>query len=121
MTDNKPTCKDKRFLESLVRDASSIDWFKRWNVSRHKDAPAKALLLLSRDYDSLVRCGVANNPYSPVEALVILAEDVSGNIRAEVMKNPNTPEAVKIWLRLDGYAGLTLAEFIVATSVDRKP
>jgi hypothetical protein len=58
---------------------------------------------------------VARNPSAPVETLEFLAICEDSGIRHWVSENPNTPEIVKLWLKMGGYAGMSLAEFMAAT------
>lgn len=59
-----------------------------------------------------IRYWVACNDNTPAEVLIKLAEDKTEFIRDAVSIHPNTPEPVKLWLNNNGFAGLTLAEFM---------
>jgi hypothetical protein len=90
------------------------EWFKRVTIARDSTIPEEITSLADSD-DFLILGILAKNVNTPAEVLTKLAEDGHDNIRYRVLQNPNTPEAVKLWLKMGGYAGLTLAEFIKAT------
>jgi len=62
--------------------------------------------------DLYSRYYAAQSPDTSVERLANLAEDKNEGIRWVVAHNPNTPRIVKLWLNNDGYAGMSLAEFM---------
>jgi hypothetical protein len=86
------------------------------DVAWNPNTPAGALTKLAEDENASVRCGAAWHRNTPVEALIRLASDSDWDVRRGVSKNPNTPELVKLFLR-DGYAGLTLDEFITGLDI----
>jgi hypothetical protein len=45
-----------------------------------------------------------------------LGEEKAMRILNEIYDNPSTPEIIKIWIKIGGYADMTLAEFIEKTS-----
>jgi len=65
---------------------------------------------LAKDNDGYTRWCVAQNTNAPAEALAKLAEDKC--LREAAIENPNCPAAVHLWLKMGGFAGMTLAEFV---------
>jgi hypothetical protein len=98
-------------LANLANDDEDI---VRYAVARNENTPANILIKLASDKHSEVRCQVARNANTPIEALVKLATDEDIVIREHVKHNPNTTEVMKLWFENDGFAGMTLAEFIMA-------
>jgi len=73
--------------------------------------PVETLVELAKNGDISVRWAVALNPHTPVKTLIELAGEEGWMIKGAVLHNPNCPEIIKTYFDLDGYAGLTLAEF----------
>jgi hypothetical protein len=67
---------------------------KKIELARSLDTPARVLIKLSKDSESLVRTYVADNPNTPLEALRILATDSLPSIRYWVGRNPNATEEI---------------------------
>jgi len=105
-------------VETLIKLATSKDWNVRKGVVYNINTPVNILIERADDIDIDVRVGVAWNINTPVTALIKLVDDVDVAplddllVRNGVLKNPNCPEAVKIWFRMGGFAGMTLAEFV---------
>jgi Leucine rich repeat variant len=98
-------------LAKLVADNSDV----RYELSKNRNTTAETLSVLAEDKTSTVRYWVANHMDTPVEALIKLVEDQDQDVRITAGYHPNLPEVVKAWLKMDGFAGMTLAEFIRAT------
>jgi len=84
---------------------------KLYQAIDHKTSP-ETLVELAKNESINVRWGVANNLNTPVKTLINLAGEEGWLLVGAVLQNPNCPEMVKTYFDLDGYAGLSLAEFI---------
>lgn len=79
-------------------------------VSHHPNTSPDVLVKLFYDQVVTVRYGVMRNPATPVEFLVRNASHLA--FKEAILANPSAPEPVKMWLRNDGFAGLTLKQFL---------
>jgi hypothetical protein len=84
----------------------------RWRVAIHSSTPTRVLAELAKDTSWNVRYMVAKNFKTSAEVLVELANDKDADVRRAVLANPNCHEAVKMWAKNGGFAGLTPMEFI---------
>jgi hypothetical protein len=107
-------------VETLTELANDPNVSVRQRVARNPHTPAKALVKLAEDEEMSVRYYVARNPHTPAKALVKLAEDKDNqNTRVYAADNPNCPKAVHLWLKIGGFAGMTLAEFVDKVNNDQ--
>jgi hypothetical protein len=95
--------------EELIRDER---WDIRATVASNRTTTSRILDILANDNVTNVRYQVASNPSTSVNTLIKLAEDPEPQIREIVIRRSDMPEAVKLWVKMGGYAGMTLAEFI---------
>ncbi len=113
-----PTTPSARLIELARHPNEDV----RYWAAMNRSMPAEVLIELATDKHFGIRYAVSQNPSAPVEALVKIIESIPATelihtpaIQRKVAENPNCPEAVKMWLKAYGYAGMTLAEFIMAT------
>jgi hypothetical protein len=83
-----------------------------YDEAKDPHTPAEVLTKLATNTGWNIRRCVSQNPNTPAQALIILAEDDCEDIRFWVNKHPNCPAAVRLWFKMEGFAGLTLAEFV---------
>jgi hypothetical protein len=102
-------------IEELTKLADNKDWYIRHWVSRHPNVPIKILIKLSNDVDVGVRYWVALHLNATADILIKLVNDENSGVSYAATHNHNCPPAVHLWLKQGGFAGMTLAEFLVAT------
>jgi len=102
---------------TLARLAQFDDYNIRYQVALNHNASATTLDILATDIMGFIRAAVARHPNTSVETLITLVNGVVDiqYIREAVSNNPKCPEAVRLWLKSDGYAGMSLADFLMAT------
>jgi len=124
------------FINRLARDPA---WSVRASAARNIKISTGVLNKLARDEDQAVRFYVANNPRTPGETLAKMAKvEHRDGVRLEITRNISTPiktlikllddpyievrisagnnpvlqPAMQLYKTEEGYAGLSLAEFL---------
>jgi hypothetical protein len=85
-------------------------------VLEHPNSTREIYELLARDESWGARSMVAHCRRTPPDILTVLALDPHVDVQADVALNPSTPPLVKLWLQSGQYGGMTLEEFLEASS-----
>jgi hypothetical protein len=105
--------------EELASLAKHANWLVVAEVAWNKSATSDTLRMIYRPGTHVqIRRAVAYNRNTPNDILAKMAEDTDGTVRLFVSMNTSTPEAVRLWLKGDGYAGMSLAEFMDNTNAN---
>lgn len=107
---------------TLAKLANDKNIGMQYAVAKNHNTPAEALAKLANTEDPGVQYAIATNPNTSAETLTYIVNNIlinniySSTTRYLISEHPNCPEAVRLWLKSEGYAGMSLAEFIVATT-----
>jgi len=98
--------------EVLDNLANNPRWDIRYYVAWNPNTSVETLDKLYNDEIWEIQYRVASHPNALAKTLTKLAESPSKSIRLVVAEHPNCPTLIRLWLADDGYAGLSLAEFL---------
>lgn len=117
--------------EALLILCRDEDMSVRNMLTTRRDLPVEAMCVLATDESNYVKWGLAINQSTTPEALVLLAENISRSSGNDpkcfdsnqntvnlLLRHPNTPEPVKIWFKNNGFAGMSLREFLDSVNGD---
>jgi hypothetical protein len=101
----------------LAKLSDDEAWSVRFTVAYNENTPISILEKLATDVELAVQYEVAYNKNTPDKLLMKMAENI--DMLPSIVNNENCPEIIKLWYKIDGYAGMTLAEFTSSISDDR--
>jgi hypothetical protein len=93
-------------------NAEHVKYIKQYELARDVNTTPEVFMELTESLYYKVRRTVARNPSTPMEVLLKLLQDKEPEIQYAALENPKVPKSARLWVEGDGYADMTLEEFM---------